>query len=214
VAPGDRQVVLLAGLLETYLDHRPILRMARTDATVFTQEPIYQRILRLPRRTIEVMIGPDATLGERVWAVQLLGTLGDSVMLFDDEPVDELRAAILAGTARMLAGGPPYPGDGTGPRWPAARSPATPAAAATAPATRAGAVPDDGAAPAVPAGGNGHPAGASRRVGRPRALSAPRIARAREMYRAGSHNVDEIAAALGVSRATVYRYLADQPSRN
>jgi AcrR family transcriptional regulator len=233
VAPGKRQTVLLEGLLETYLDHRTILRMARTDATVFTQEPIYQRIVRLPRRTVEVMIGPDATLGERVWAVQLLSTLGDSVMLFDDEPVDELRVAILAGTARMLAGGPPYPGDGTGPRWPAARphrlaarsataaarspatarSPKTPAAPA-APATRAGVVPGDDAAPAVPAGGNGHPAGGSRRVGRPRALSAPRIARAREMYRTGSHNVDEIAAALGVSRATVYRYLADHPSRN
>jgi AcrR family transcriptional regulator len=34
------------------------------------------------------------------------------------------------------------------------------------------------------------------------------------MYRTGSHSVDEIAAALGVSRATVYRYLAEELSQN
>jgi DNA invertase Pin-like site-specific DNA recombinase len=49
--------------------------------------------------------------------------------------------------------------------------------------------------------------GGGRRVGRPRALSGERIEKAKEMYASGTHNVDAIAAELGVSRATVYRYL-------
>jgi AcrR family transcriptional regulator len=184
VPQPESRIVMLEGLLDAYFDFQPLLRMARTDATVFTHEPIYQRIVRLPRRTVEVMIGPDADLGERVWAMQLVSTLGDSVMLIDDAPPAELRAAILAGTARMLEGGPPY-GGGRGSTWANFET-----------------------------GAGGGPNGNGRRVGRPRALSATRIARAREMHRAGSHTVDEIAATLGVSRATVYRYLADEPSHN
>lgn len=45
------------------------------------------------------------------------------------------------------------------------------------------------------------------RPGRPRALDAERLAVARHMYASGAHRVDEIAAAVGVSRATLYRHL-------
>jgi AcrR family transcriptional regulator len=48
---------------------------------------------------------------------------------------------------------------------------------------------------------------ARRRVGRPRAMSSGQVAAARRMHATGSHSVEEIAASLGVSRATVYRHL-------
>ena len=48
-----------------------------------------------------------------------------------------------------------------------------------------------------------------RRAGRPPALDAARAAEARRLYAAGTHTVTEIAEALGVSRATVYRHLAE-----
>ncbi|MEU4567921.1 TetR family transcriptional regulator [Micromonospora sp. NPDC023956] len=51
---------------------------------------------------------------------------------------------------------------------------------------------------------------APRRPGRPRAMSSGQIATARRMHAAGRHSVEEIAAALGVSRATVYRHLGDE----
>ncbi|BCL18065.1 TetR family transcriptional regulator [Micromonospora sagamiensis] len=57
-------------------------------------------------------------------------------------------------------------------------------------------------APEVPTG--------PRRPGRPRAMSSGQIATARRMHAAGRHSVEEIAAALGVSRATVYRHLGDE----
>ncbi len=38
-------------------------------------------------------------------------------------------------------------------------------------------------------------------------MTAEKRAAARTMYATGAHTVDEIAAALGVSRATVYRHL-------
>ncbi|MFG3707058.1 TetR family transcriptional regulator [Micromonospora sp. NPDC047670] len=64
----------------------------------------------------------------------------------------------------------------------------------------------------VPPSGAGAPAdgGASRgrrRPGRPRAMSPEQVETARRMHAEGSHSADEIAAALGVSRATVYRHL-------
>ncbi|MEH1102805.1 helix-turn-helix domain-containing protein, partial [Micromonospora sp. CPCC 205561] len=46
-----------------------------------------------------------------------------------------------------------------------------------------------------------------RRPGRPRAMSPEQVERARRMHADGTRTVDEIAATLGVSRATVYRHL-------
>ncbi|WP_146765230.1 helix-turn-helix domain-containing protein, partial [Micromonospora saelicesensis] len=46
-----------------------------------------------------------------------------------------------------------------------------------------------------------------RRPGRPPALGREQVEAARRMHAAGTHSVDAIAAALGVSRATVYRHL-------
>ncbi|MFI6821059.1 TetR family transcriptional regulator [Micromonospora sp. NPDC050187] len=57
-------------------------------------------------------------------------------------------------------------------------------------------------APEVPA--------APRRPGRPRAMSSGQIATARRMHTTGRHSVEEIAATLGVSRATVYRHLGGE----
>ncbi|MPZ80833.1 MAG: TetR family transcriptional regulator [Actinophytocola sp.] len=53
------------------------------------------------------------------------------------------------------------------------------------------------------------PAGPARRPrgGRPRAVAADDVARARELHASGEHTAESIAAELGVSRATVYRYL-------
>jgi AcrR family transcriptional regulator len=218
--PECRQV-LLEGILDTYLDFRQLLQMARTDATVFTHEPLFHRFMRLPARAVEIMIGPDADLRDRVWAVQLMGTLGDSVLLFAEGDPADLRAAVLAGTDRLLRDGPPSaatPSSAT----PHAATPhaATPRAATPRAATPRAATPNSAAhkaaprpaavppaipgetPPAEPTGG-----GPTRRVGRPRALSAARATRVREMYLSETHTVDEIAAKLGVSRATVYRYV-------
>jgi AcrR family transcriptional regulator len=51
----------------------------------------------------------------------------------------------------------------------------------------------------------GRPRG--RTGGRPPALDQQQIAQAREMYQSGGRTVDDIAAAFGVSRATIYRHL-------
>jgi AcrR family transcriptional regulator len=48
---------------------------------------------------------------------------------------------------------------------------------------------------------------ADRRPGRPPVLDAERLATARRLYGGGGHTVDEVAAAVGVSRATLYRHL-------
>jgi AcrR family transcriptional regulator len=66
-----------------------------------------------------------------------------------------------------------------------------------------------GAEPAAPPAPRTPPGPAvRRRAGRPSVMDAAKGAQARRMYEAGTHSVAEIAAALGVSRATVYRHLA------
>ncbi|RIV41456.1 TetR family transcriptional regulator [Micromonospora radicis] len=62
----------------------------------------------------------------------------------------------------------------------------------------------DRAGPTPPTGGTPSD---RRRPGRPPALGPEQVSAVRRMYAAGRHSVDEIAAAFGVSRATVYRHL-------
>jgi AcrR family transcriptional regulator len=170
----DCRTVLIEGILDTYLDHRTMLQMARIDSAIFTHEPMYQRMMRLPGRMIDIMVGPGRALPERVWAIQVVSTLGDCLVLIDDKvPRAELREMVLAGTRRLLAGGP------------------------------------DGGVSGVSGTIREPP-----RVGRPRVLGESQLSRAHQMHRSGSYTVNEIATELGISRATVYRYLADQPSQN
>ncbi|MGS2618613.1 TetR family transcriptional regulator [Micromonospora sp. LZ34] len=63
------------------------------------------------------------------------------------------------------------------------------------------------AAPGPQAAVAGTSAARRRRPGRPRALGHEQVEAARRMHAEGSHSVDDIATALGVSRATVYRHL-------
>lgn len=189
--PESRRA-LLDGILDGYLANQQLLLMARTDASIFTHEETYQRFMRMPGRVIEIIVGPDAPLEDKVWAVQLMGTLGDSVLLFGDAPKAELREAILHGTLRLLRDGPPSHAPEEARidvGWSNARL--STSYEPTGP----------------PHAGGIERLGSGRRVGRPRALSGERIERAKEMYASGAHNVDAIAAELGVSRATVYRYL-------
>lgn len=182
---------LLRSLLDTYLANQRLLLMARTDASIFTHEDTYRRFMRMPRRISEIMVGPDAPLEDRVWAVQLMGSLGDSVLFFGETPPAALREAILKGTLRLLAGGPPSELPASPRRVDIAWADKTFLSAAGPAAER----------PVVSTRKGG------RRAGRPRALSGERITRAKEMHASGAHNVEDIAAELGVSRATVYRYL-------
>lgn len=186
--PGCR-TVLIEGVLDTYLDHRTMLQMARIDSAIFTHEPMYQRMMRLPGRMIDIMVGPGRALPERVWAIQVVSTLGDCLVLIDDKmPRAELREMVLAGTRRLLAGGPDggvSGGSGT-----------------------------SGTSGGSGGSGSSGPTREARRVGRPRVLGESKLSRAHQMHRSGSYTVNEIAAELGISRATVYRYLADQPSQN
>jgi AcrR family transcriptional regulator len=181
----QRRYALLDGILDAYFQHQKLLLMARADAAIFTQEETYQRFMRLPQLVIEVIVGPDAPLEDKVWAVQLMGTLGDSVLFFGDQPPAELRAALQRGTLRLLLGGPP------------SQQPAGP---------RIGRIAAESPPIEAPPSRREDPPGNGRRIGRPRALSGERITRAREMFANGA-NADTIAGELGVSRATVYRYL-------
>lgn len=52
------------------------------------------------------------------------------------------------------------------------------------------------------------PAAGRRKVGRPSTVSPELLATATRMHADGGHTIDEIAAAVGVSRATLYRHLS------
>jgi len=182
--------VFLEAWVDAMLAHRRSLGMLLRDVSVLTAGGMYPRFMSLAMRAYAVVAGPNATLAEQVRAVQAVAALGDPVVFFDDVPETLLREQMLAGVRQLL--GDPAPVTGN-----------------DAEATGADAEPGRSAVP--------RPAQTAkrRRAGRPAAMDAARISAARAMYATGAHSVSEIAAALGVSRATVYRHLRPStPSQN
>lgn len=176
--------VVLEGWLDALLAHRQLLTMFFHDLALISQHSRFNRMVHLAVRGGELVAGPQPGDLGRVRAVQALSMLGDAVFILTDIPNEQLREHILDGVRRLLGEPPPAP-DGLARKRPP-REPAHPV-----PATRP----------------------RRRGVGRPRRLDAKQIAAVRRMYRSGSHTVDEIAAAFGISRATVYRHLKDSDSQ-
>ncbi|WP_430502295.1 TetR family transcriptional regulator [Micromonospora trifolii] len=179
---------VLEGWLDIMLAHRRPLGMLFHDIALIGRGDTYHRLMEVAMRANDLIAGQNAGRRERVLAVQAVAACSDPIVFFTDVPDEVLRADMLDGVRRLLS--------------------PLPAAAAAGPNTDAGAGPHTdatlgSATPATPAGA----AGRRRRPGRPPALGREQVEAARRMHAAGTHSVDAIAAALGVSRATVYRHL-------
>lgn len=152
-AATDPRAAAIDGLLDVWLGHRYLLRMNLRDLGLTASKAVFDRFRDGMLKANQLVAGPDADLAGQVRAAQAIAMLSDPVVLFADAPVDELRAAVLDGVARLL----------------------------------------------------GTPRG---RRGRPSVMSPETIEAAHRLYDAG-HSAADIATALGVSRATIYRHLPD-----
>lgn len=177
----------IEALLEVYLTHRAVLSLVVQNMTTF-DEPVFLRWFAAMNRANELVAGTAPDLAERVRAIQLVGVLSDPVILLADAPEDELRRHILDGARRLL--GP-------------AEAPTVHALPPSALSSAARAVVEAQPSEAGPSDAGPSP----QRGGRPRAMTSEMIAEARRMHEGGSRSMAEIAAALGVSRATLYRHL-------
>ncbi|MBF6275323.1 MULTISPECIES: TetR family transcriptional regulator [Nocardia] len=168
--PDARRWAVAEGLIDTWLQHRPLLRIHMQDQALSADTATYRRLRDIALTAQALLAGPDADFTARVRAAQIYAALSDPVVFFADQSEKRLRAAILDGVQRLLGGAPSR----------------------------------------VTARASGRSADISRRRtgrGRPGAMTPAMVETARRMRDSGECTVDEIAASLGVSRATVYRNL-------
>lgn len=205
---------MLEGWLDTLLTHRRPLGMLFHDLAMLRSGSAFTRIMRVAMEAHNLVAGPGATRGERIRAVQATAMLGDPIVFFTDVPDEVLRTEMLDGVARVLGEAPPGPTD----RPPALDDPpvhtatgtGTPAGAHSTAADIAGGsrrTPDPASTVADRVRPERVRVGARRAAGRPRALTGEQIRTARTLHAEGTQTVDQIAAGLGVSRATLYRHL-------
>lgn len=213
--PEETRWVLLEGLLDVHLAHRGSLRMILQDVALFAHESVFQRFVEAMTTANHIVSGPDPDLRERVRAAQAIAMLSDPVIILADAPTESLRREVLAGVRRLFP-------DAVPPARAGSSADADADAVAVASAGGGPSVGDGPSADASPSvsgssvsgsSGTGPPAGGGattrrRRSGRPGAMTPEMVEAARRMDAAGSHTMAEIAAALGVSRATLYRYLS------
>ncbi|MBO2445818.1 TetR family transcriptional regulator [Actinomadura barringtoniae] len=179
--PIERRWAVIEGLLEVWLTHRGLLRMQTQDLALAADGPVFESFRDTAVQAEHLIAGPDPDLAARVRAVQAFAVLSDPVVMLADESAEALRPVVLEGVQRLLAETPP-------PRSAPRPQPEPPAKTPLPP-------------PAKPGRGRGRPA----------AMNDEMIERARRMHASGEHGAEEIARALGVSRATVYRHLG-QPN--
>ncbi|MGW3617517.1 TetR family transcriptional regulator [Micromonospora arida] len=213
---------VLEGWVDIMLAHRRPLGMLFHDIALIGRGDTYHRLMEVAMRANDLIAGPDAGRLERVRAVQAVAACSDPIVFFTDVSDEVLRADMLDGVRRLLA---PLPADpAAAPHLDPAAGARTDAAvgarttATVPPPTRetpthvsARHAASGSATPTLRAGAASGPASGAgsrrRRPGRPPALGREQVEAARRMHAAGTHSVDAIAAALGVSRATVYRHL-------
>ncbi|MFF1820286.1 TetR/AcrR family transcriptional regulator [Kribbella sp. NPDC058245] len=98
VAPHD--------LLTSYFDlahkHRWLIQIVIRDLAVLTELELASRFLQWRARLTELLIGPAPTLDAKVRAMVALGGLSDSAVMFDNEPLDQLRAAAISAASDCL----------------------------------------------------------------------------------------------------------------
>ena len=177
--PDQNRWALLEGLLEVWLTHRYLLRMSLHDLALAAEGPLFERFRDAMALATHVVAGPVSDTTARIRAIQMLGMLSDPVVFFADMPSDWLRATVLSGVRLVFdAAGP-----ATAPS-PPDRNPAGPPATAPAPGD-----------------------GARGRRGRPSAMTPDLVEAARRLRASGRYTAAQIAAELGVSRATLFRHL-------
>lgn len=187
VDPVAARSAAIEGMLQVWLTHRYLLRLNLQDLAMAGTGLFYERFRDGMLRANVLVAGPGADFALRVLAAQAIAMLSDPVVLFADEPTEALRAAVLRGVHRLLDGddlpavAPAEPAEAVEPAGDTARQAAEQAESAPERRVRG-------------------------RRGRPSVMSGDMADTARRMYDAGS-TADEIAATLGVSRATVYRHV-------
>ncbi|KDO06395.1 TetR family transcriptional regulator [Amycolatopsis mediterranei] len=203
---SDTRRAAVEGLLEVWLTHRYLLRMNLRDLGLTASEVVFERFRDGMLRANGLVAGPDADFADRVRAAQAIAMLSDPVVLFAEASQAELRAAILDGVDRLFTAAG---GEGSGRGEPGASTIRTASAVDDS-------EPPEGRESGVAAERNSHlgapaaagitPAARKSRRGRPPAMKPEVIEAARRLYDAGRAPAD-IATALGVSRATIYRHL-------
>ncbi|RJO75195.1 TetR family transcriptional regulator [Nocardia panacis] len=157
--PAVARRTVIEGLLDTYLTHRYLLRLVLNDLSMAGPGAIFERFRDAMLAANHLVAGPDPTFAEQVRAAQIIGAMGDPIVLYPDAPTAELREQVLSGIESLCG---------------AASSERTV------------------------------------RRGRPPAMSPELVAAARRMSERDGSGVAEIARELGVSRATLYRYLKEK----
>ncbi|MGH3766088.1 MAG: TetR family transcriptional regulator [Pseudonocardiaceae bacterium] len=176
--PVEARWAAIEGLLEVWLTHRYLLRMSLHDLALAASGQVFERFRDAMMRANVLVARPDPDFAGRVRAVQVIAMLSDPVVLFADAPTEALRASVLHGVHRLLDGSE------------------SPSSAVD---------PDCTGDPSSPAARRG-PMSSHGRRGRPSVMSPDMAETAQRMHSTGS-TAGEIAAVLGVSRATVYRHI-------
>ncbi|AXK31583.1 TetR family transcriptional regulator [Streptomyces armeniacus] len=172
------RATLITGWLDVFLRYRGTLATLFRDLAT-APSGSYDRLLRTMEEGIGAGAGPGAGVAERIALAQAVSAITDPIALMPDLSDDVLREHLLTGAWRLLPDAAPS----------AEREP--------------GPEPGPGPEPAPRTA----PEGRTARGGRPRSLSRSDADLARALYASGAHTAGEIAARLGVSRATVYRVL-------
>lgn len=198
--PYRKRWAVIEGLVDVWLTHRYLLRMNMRDLALGSDGSTYERFRDAAMLAEHLIAGPVADIADRLRAVQAFAILSDPIVMFADLPAEILRPAVLDGVRRLLNESPPVrrSHDET-PPVESLLGEVLPAGALLDGETLEGG-PVDGpqGAPTVPRG---------RRRGRPGAMTAEQVETARRMHSSGDYTATDIAGALGVSRATVYRHL-------